>query len=374
MSADFEDLIHDFVKECAQKIKEFDETEVRCGLIGSSGSGKSSLINAVAGERIAAVGVVETTSGPQEVAHKGVIFTDLPGCGTKNWPKDSYIEKLKLLTYDCFLLITANRFTENDVFLFRELSEHGKPCFVIRNMFDRAVDDGLYDNGHSESETRRIITEDIQKNLQPSCPDRIYLTSARHPTRYDLKALLDDISESLDGLKRARFVADMAAYSEEALKKKRKVATDLIPPYAGLSAANGFNLITGLDIAADIGILIKLGNKVAEIYGLTSSQFEYIKRLLGPRAVPTLLEKIAQFTTKYLVKEGVLLLLKQIGKRTTAKQASKWVPVVGPLISAGIGWHATFMFGEQLVDEAEWLAREILDGIIKGSDLHDESE
>ena len=374
MSADFEDLIHDFVKECNKNIEEFDKTEVRCGLIGPSGSGKSSLINAVAGERIAAVGVVETTSGPQEFAHKGVIFTDLPGCGTKNWPKDSYIEKLKLLTYDCFLLITANRFTENDVFLFRELSGHDKPCFVIRNMFDRAVDDGLYDNSHSESETRRIITEDIQKNLQPSCPDRIYLTSARHPTRYDLKALLDDISESLDGLKRAKFVAAMAAYSEEALKKKRKVATDLILPYAGLSAANGFNPIPGLDITADIGILIKLGNKVAYIYGLTSSQFEYIKRLIGPRAVPTLLEKIAQFTTKYLLKEGVLLLLKQIGKRTTAKQASKWVPLVGPLISAGIGWHATFKFGEQLVDEAESLAREVLDGIIKGSDLHDESE
>ena len=217
-----QDLINDFEKKCRQGIAEFEKTQVRCGLIGPPGTGKSSLINAIAGERIAAVGVVETTSQPQEFVHRGIIFTDLPGCGTRNWPRDSYIEKLKLLTYDCFLLITAHRFTENDVFLYRELLARGKPCFVIRNMFDRAVDDARHDNKQSELETRQLITADIQKNLEPACPDRIYLTSARNPTRYDLKDLLNDISDALPGLKRTRFIADMASYGEEALKKNVK--------------------------------------------------------------------------------------------------------------------------------------------------------
>jgi predicted GTPase len=213
------DLIRDFAEACRKKINKFEKTAVRCGLIGPSGSGKSSLINAIAGEKIAAVGVVETTAGPQDFAHKGITFTDLPGCGTLTWPKDTYIEKVQLHSFDCFLLITAHRITENDAFLYRELTSRGKPCFVIRNMFDRAVDDGSHDHGHSESETRKIISADIRKNLEPSCLNRIYLISARHPTRYDLSLLLDDIAEALSGLKRARFVADMGAYSEEALKK-----------------------------------------------------------------------------------------------------------------------------------------------------------
>lgn len=374
MSNTNKDLINEFAEACRRKINDFDKVEVRCGLIGPSGSGKSSLINAIAGERIAAVGVVETTTEPQEFSHKGIIFTDLPGCGTQSWPKDSYIEKLQLLTFDCFLLITAHRFTENDAFLYRELSSRGKPCFVIRNMFDRAVDDGTHDNNHSEADTREIISADIRKNLAPSSPDRIYLTSARRPTRYDLGALLEDISAALSGLKRDRFVADMAAYSEDALKKKRKVATERIPLYAGLAAANGLNPIPGLDIAADIGVLVNLGNEVAHIYGLTSNQFEYIKRLLGPKAALGLLAKIAQFAAKYLAKEGIILLLKNIATRTTAKQVAKWVPFIGPLISAGIGWQATFMLGEQLVDEAEHLAREILAGIIKGADIAEGGE
>ena len=129
------------------------------------------------------------------------------------------------------------------------------------------------------------------------------------------------------------------------------------------------NPVPGTDIAVDIGILVKLGQQIAEIYGLTSNQFEYVKRLLGPRAVPVLLAKIAQFATKYLAREGVMTLLKQIAKRATAKEVSKWIPFVGPLIAAGIGWYTTFMFGDQLVGEAEALAREILNGIVAGSDL-----
>lgn len=365
------DMFHDFAEACRDKIKEFDKTEVRCGLIGPSGSGKSSLINAIAGEIIAAVGVVETTTGPQNFTHKGIVFTDLPGCGTLNWPKDGYIEKLQLNTFDCFLLVTAHRFTENDAFLYRELTSRGKPCFVVRNMFDRAVSDGVHDHGHTESETRKIITADIRKNLEPSCPEKIYLTSARKPTKFDLSILLNDISDALSGLKRSRFVADMGAYSEATLKKKRKVATEIIPFYAGLAAANGLNPIPGLDIAADIKVLVELGSEIAHIYGLTTNHFEFIKRLLGTKAIPALLSKIAQFAAKYMAREGVVLLLKKIATRTTTKQVSKWIPFVGPLIAAGIGWQSTFMLGEQLVDEAEELAREILGGIVRGSDLPD---
>ena len=131
MTTPYDDLIRGFVKRCREKVKQFEQTEVKCGIIGPSGSGKSSLINAIAGEKVARLGVVETTNEPQKISHKGLIFVDLPGCGTKKWPKASYMKRLDLLTYDCFLLVTADRFTENDIFLFRELSKRSKPCFEM---------------------------------------------------------------------------------------------------------------------------------------------------------------------------------------------------------------------------------------------------
>ena len=53
------------MKEYLEKFKEelenFKKTKVKCRIIGRSGTGKSSLINAIVGERIAEVGVTETT-------------------------------------------------------------------------------------------------------------------------------------------------------------------------------------------------------------------------------------------------------------------------------------------------------------------------
>ena len=205
-----DDLIRDFAQERRKRIDEFDKTKVRCGIIGRAGSGKSSLINAIAGELIAKTGPIETTGldpetgkvdtsfVAQEFTHKGLTLVDLPGCGTQNWPKETYIDKLKLNTFDCFLLVTSGRFFVEDAFLFRELTTHGKPCFVVRNMFDAAVESGLHDHPrHTEQETRESITRNIRQNLDSSCPNRIYLTSAWHPTRYDLAQLLDDISSVL---------------------------------------------------------------------------------------------------------------------------------------------------------------------------------
>jgi GTPase SAR1 family protein len=44
---------HDFAEKCREKLDAFEKVEVRCRIIGRSGSGKSSLINAFFGEKIA---------------------------------------------------------------------------------------------------------------------------------------------------------------------------------------------------------------------------------------------------------------------------------------------------------------------------------
>lgn len=357
----------DFAEQCRSKIEEFEKTIVRCGIIGVTGSGKSSLLNAIAGERIAEPGVVEQTNDPYDYRHGGIIFTDLPGCGTQKWPRDTYIERLGLLGYDCFLIVTSNRFVDHDISLFKELSSHGKKCFVVRTKFDLDVANGKHDHNLREIDVKEICLNNIRENLKDSCPEKIYLTSGRHPTKYDLPELLADIVESLKGLKQQRFTADMATLSRETLQKKSDFLRGRIPYYAGLSAANGLNPIPGLDVAADIGILVQFGNEVLHTYGLSGEQFEFIKRYIDADKIPALLAKILQFSAKYLAKEGIIQLLKSIAGRTVAKNAGKWIPFVGPLIAAGIGWQSTYMLAEDLVQEGENLAREILDEIIKNS-------
>jgi len=373
-----ESLISSFVAKCQQRIGDFEKTQVKCALIGPSGSGKSSLINAIAGRKIASTDVVEKTRAPQEFAHEeaanggpGLVFVDLPGCGTQSWPRESYIEKLALLSYDCFLLVTAHRFTENDVFLFRELTARGKHCFIIRNQFDRAVEDGLHDHGEGEEAVRRKIEANIRENLGDAVPREIYLTSARYPARFDLQKLLERIGQSLEGLKREKFIAEMGAYGREALKKKRQVAARLIKAYAAVSAANSLNPVPGVDIAADITLLVKMGQQVGHIYGLDKDEKvdAFLRQMIRPQKLPVLAGKIAQFVVKYTVAEGILSILKRFAARLATRQISKYIPFAGTLLSAGIGWQTTRMLGSQLLEDAETLALEVLDAIVENSVL-----
>lgn len=359
-------LLQDLIDRLKKMKNEYEEAKVKCGIIGVSGSGKSSLINAIAGEKIAQVGSTEQTMEPQEYQHGGLFFVDLPGCSTQKWPKDTYINKLKLAEYDCFIIVTANRFLEDDAFLYNELNiKLKRPVFLVRNKFDLAVKDEKFDNGLTEDETREKIVKNICENLHPLQPQKIYLTSARNPKLYDFPELLLDISSSLDGIKRERFIADMAAWNKKAFFDKRKVAEKLVGIYSGLAAANGLNPIIGLDISVDLSLLLKLSKEISHIYGLSERQFKFSESLITDEpTLRVLKQKIAQYIAKYLIKEAIIKILQALGKREAIKIAAKYIPFVGQAVAALLGYKLTYNFGDELINESEKLAKELLEHII----------
>ena len=367
MQADLTGAVMDYARQCKEKMAEFDKATVRCGVIGIAGSGKSSLINAIAGEQVCATGCTEQTQEKQEYRHHGLILVDLPGCGTDAHRRESYVSQHNLEDYDCFIIVTSNRWREDDTYLVTELRKMRKHFFVVRSMFDQAVAAEWRDNRLPESEVRAKIERNLLSQLRENGTTKVYLVSAWHPTQYDLEALLEAIAKTLDGVKRQRFYADMAAMGEAGLKRKREVLTGLLPYYAGLAAANGINPILGLDVATDIAILLKFAHEVASVYGLDKKQMDFVERMFGLERIPALAGKVAQFTAKYLAKEGLVLLLKQVATRAASKEMVKFVPFVGPLIAAGIGWKTTFILGEDLIDEAEQLAREVLDAVAQSA-------
>ena len=92
-------------------VKSFMETKLdgwksqplHCGITGSSGTGKSSFINAIRNleaddEGAAEVGVTECTKEPtpyQDPVNPMLQYWDLPGVGTPNHPKDeTYLRKV----------------------------------------------------------------------------------------------------------------------------------------------------------------------------------------------------------------------------------------------------------------------------------------
>lgn len=65
-------------------------------------------------EGAARVGVVETTNEPTPYEHPdfpNLKIWDLPGVGTPNYPRSSYLEKIQFTRYDFFLILSRTRFT-----------------------------------------------------------------------------------------------------------------------------------------------------------------------------------------------------------------------------------------------------------------------
>lgn len=362
MNLEINDVLENFRKD----LENFHNAKVKCGIIGRSGTGKSSLINAIAGETISAVGEVETTmdiSKPCE--HGGLLFYDLPGSSTQNFPKETYIEKTGIRDFDCVILVTSDRFYEDDLFLIKEVSKLQIPVFAVRNKIDQSITSAAK-RGVSEGEILRIIFNDLNKNLENVKSNGIYLLSAENPFAYDFDRLLNEIAKNLDKIKRERFIADVTAKSNEMLREKRFVAEKLVSRYATLSAANGLNPIPGLDVSVDLGLLVKMANDITDIYGLTKKGREYYESfsdLSNNAKLRAALAKISQYAAKYVGKEAIMILLKRFAASTISKTSSKWIPFVGPVIAAGIGFIMTSSVGTEMVNDAEALASEIFESL-----------
>ena len=102
--------------------------------------GKSSFINKLLGlspqhPGAAPVGVTETTLRPTAYRHpanNNVIFWDLPGIGTPNFPKAKYLQTVGFEKYDFFLILSENRFLENDKYLAQQIRESEKNFFFVK--------------------------------------------------------------------------------------------------------------------------------------------------------------------------------------------------------------------------------------------------
>ena len=69
---------------------------------------------------------------------------------------------------------------------------------------------------------------------------------------------------------------------------------------------------------------------------------------------------LVEYTHPDSAKANVVTALERMGIETFVKNSSKWVPFVGTMVSAGVGYKLTYHFGEQLIDDCETAARQMI--------------
>ncbi|WP_297863359.1 GTPase domain-containing protein [uncultured Acidaminococcus sp.] len=326
--------------------------KIKICLFGQPGAGKSSLINELAGQRVAKVSqATDTTRQAQIVECPDVIYVDLPGYDTSAFPENAYFSAFNPLQYDLFLCVFAGKLHQADVDFFGKIARTGRVCLFVRNKCD-----GLYDPSCSREELERRILQDVHSLVGPR--EKVVFTSCRRnkpAAERGLPELEIAMGMLLPEARRDRFFRHAKAYTEEALLVKRNSAERSLKKFMVLAAANGLNPVIGMDAALDSQILKSLYRSIREAFGVNEKEVQPE----GPSS--QIVKKLAEGVTGERVTKGLTWLLR---KKASGK-AAKAIPVVGGAAVMGFNAGSLYFLGQKYIDACYRYARERLQAEIQ---------
>eukprot|EP00929_Paragymnodinium_shiwhaense_P025764 TRINITY_DN15510_c0_g1_i1.p1 TRINITY_DN15510_c0_g1~~TRINITY_DN15510_c0_g1_i1.p1 ORF type:complete len:480 (-),score=122.12 TRINITY_DN15510_c0_g1_i1:285-1508(-) len=121
---------------------------------------------------------------------------DLPGAGTPSFPAETYLQVMGIRHFDLVVLMTADRFTEAENKLVKELNHFKVPYFLVRNKVDQAIASAQAEAAEEEEE---ISEDDIITTIKESFADMgkiftyVISTMPNCHTKYDFPRLEEDM-------------------------------------------------------------------------------------------------------------------------------------------------------------------------------------
>jgi uncharacterized protein (DUF697 family) len=140
----------------------------------------------------------------------------------------------------------------------------------------------------------------------------------------------------------------------DAVRRSRR----LLNRRALMSAAASTMPVPGLDWAVDAALLSRLIPAINAEFGLTPAQLDQLpdnKREQVQKAVAMVGSILVG---KFITRDLVIRMAEVVGKRLTAKQAAKYVPLAGQAISAIMGYTAIRYLGEEHIKDCVRVAKE----------------
>ncbi len=124
-----------------------------------------------------------------------------------------------------------------------------------------------------------------------------------------------------------------------------------------LAAAASAVPVPGLDWATDAAVLSRLLPQISAEFGLAPTQLD----LLAPGQRATVQKAAAAVGTvlvgRLVTRDALVALARHAGFRMTTKQAAKYVPLAGQVVSAALGYTALRTLGELHIKDCVRVAR-----------------
>uniref|UniRef100_A0A8C6S659 IRG-type G domain-containing protein n=1 Tax=Neogobius melanostomus TaxID=47308 RepID=A0A8C6S659_9GOBI len=264
-----------------QHLEKTENLPVNIAVTGESGSGKSTLINALRGvdntdEAAAPTGYVECTKEVNEYPYPefpNITISDLPGVGTSTFKASDYLNDVGFAKFDFFIIVSNNRFKENDGLLAAEIQKMNKKFYFVRSKIDDTINAAKRTRkGFEEEKTLKEIKEnciaELEKIENVKSP-KIFLVSSLDPEKYEFESLFNTIKEELPAELRETLLHALPNISMNVIKEKKAALEAKIKWRALASAVVAAVPIPGTSVMVDLAATIAFVKDCQKSLGLT---------------------------------------------------------------------------------------------------------
>lgn len=146
------------------------------------------------------------------------------------------------------------------------------------------------------------------------------------------------------------------------LARLRDESLTLLRRRARLSAAASVVPLPGVDALADVTLLLELLPKITERFGLAPDQMEALDAAQYSVAMKAIRTLGPTLIGKVVTTSVVVALAKRVGVTLTAKQAGKYVPIIGSAAAAVLGYTAFMTLGKRHIEQCVAVRQAIANG------------
>jgi uncharacterized protein (DUF697 family) len=127
-----------------------------------------------------------------------------------------------------------------------------------------------------------------------------------------------------------------------------------------MSAGAAVVPIPGIDIAVDVGMLMKMLQEINAEFGLTPEQIERLaprRRLTAYKAIAAL---GSSFVGRAITREILMTALKSVARRLATKTVLRHVPLAGQAVAASISYAAIRYIGVRHIEDCLQVADTVI--------------
>ncbi|XP_053388616.1 T-cell-specific guanine nucleotide triphosphate-binding protein 2-like [Mercenaria mercenaria] len=331
---------------------------------GKTGAGKSTYINAIRQLKVGQEGaaytdVKEATKEIRSYKHpsnKNIVFWDLPGVGTDNFKRENYLDQVNLKKYDFFIILSSERFSEDDGWLATEIKQMGKRFYFVRTkvQIDIVNEPLSRETPRQREEILDTIRNDCKENLKKHelSDSDVYLIDNFIPDDFDFDNLQAKIIKDAPQLKREAIAFSLSGRTDEIILQKKIELEKRIPIIAFASAVAGAVPLPGLGTSVDVGLLGQETRLYKKQFGLTDEAIKKSAQILGMREEE--LKQKLDLKTFLLncTTKGMIVLLREIAIEEAAAEAVKFViPIIGSAVSGVLSYKTTSYCLRNILEE-----------------------